>query len=79
LVVNVRLHTTLQRRTGGRAARVLAMELPEGATLAGLLAQLGLPVGNSEILLVVNGRTADAGQGLAEGDEVHLIPALSGG
>jgi molybdopterin converting factor small subunit len=28
---------------------------------------------------VVNGRGADRSQALAEGDEVHLMPALSGG
>jgi hypothetical protein len=31
------------------------------------------------ILLVINGRQAHATQVLADGDEVHLIPALSGG
>ena len=30
-------------------------------------------------LLVVNGRKADRGQGLHEGDEVHLTPPISGG
>jgi molybdopterin converting factor small subunit len=30
-------------------------------------------------LLVVNGHTAELDQQLADGDQVHLIPAISGG
>jgi molybdopterin converting factor small subunit len=61
--------------------RRLEVELPAGSTLADLLARLELEVDSQQdaILLVINGRQAEAGQALADGDEVHLIPALSGG
>jgi len=77
LVVQVHLHTSLRRRTPGGIVRQLAAELPDGATLGGLLGVLDIkPKG---LLLVVNGRTAEPSLVLEEGDEVHLIPALSGG
>jgi molybdopterin converting factor small subunit len=44
-----------------------------------LLDRLGLPHLDDAVLFVINGRQADAGQVLRDGDEVHLIPALSGG
>jgi len=79
LVVTVHLHTTLQRRTPTGALRRLQVTLPAGGTLGDLLARLEVDPQPEAVLLVVNGRQADAGQALAEGDEVHLIPALSGG
>jgi sulfur carrier protein ThiS len=79
LVVTVHLHTTLQRRTPKGALRRLEVVLPAGGTLADLLARLEVEPNPESILLVINGRQADASQGLEDGDEVHLIPALSGG
>jgi molybdopterin converting factor small subunit len=40
---------------------------------------VAVPRNDESILLVVNGRQAAETQVLANGDEVHLIPALSGG
>jgi sulfur carrier protein ThiS len=79
LVVTVHLHTTLQRPTPTGALRRLEVTLPAGGTLADLLARLEVHPPPDALLLVINGRQADASQALAEGDEVHLIPALSGG
>jgi molybdopterin converting factor small subunit len=79
LVVTVHLHTTLQRQTPKGALRRLEVTLPAGSTLADLLARLDVEFNHDSVLLVINGRQADASQGLADGDEVHLIPALSGG
>jgi sulfur carrier protein ThiS len=59
--------------------RQLEAELPASSTLADLLRGLELPSDAPGLLLVVNGRSADRSQALAEGDEVHLMPALSGG
>ncbi len=79
MVVTVHLHTTLQRQTPKGALRHLEVTLPTGSTLAELLARLEMEFKEDSVLLVINGRQADASQGLADGDEVHLIPALSGG
>jgi sulfur carrier protein ThiS len=75
--VRVNLHTTLRRRTAQGLLGRLDPELPEGSTVADLLRALAIaPKG---LLLVVNGRTAGLERVLEEGDEVDLIPALSGG
>jgi len=79
VTVTVHLHTTLQRPTPNGPLRRLDVTLPTGSTLADLLDRLSLPHLDDSVLLVVNGRQADAGQVLHDADEVHLIPALSGG
>jgi sulfur carrier protein ThiS len=79
VTVSVHLHTTLQRRTPEGALRRLDVTLPPGSTLADLLDRLALPRRDDSVLLVINGRQADAEQVLRDADEVHLIPALSGG
>lgn len=77
--ITVVLHTTLQQQTpNGRLGQLMA-ELPDGGTLANLLSQIGIQIDIENILLVVNGRTAELDQPLTEGDQVHLIPAISGG
>lgn len=79
MVVRVRLHTTLQRRTAEGLVRQLEIELPALSTLADLFRALDLPPDPKGLLLVVNGRTAELSRVLEDADEVHLIPALSGG
>ena len=79
MVVQVHLHTTLRRRGPGGPVRHLAVELPACATLADLLEVLEIRPEAGAVLLVVEGGTAEPSRMLQEGDEVHLIPALSGG
>jgi sulfur carrier protein ThiS len=79
LVVTVHLHTVLQRETPGGRLRRLQVSLPATSTVADLLAHLELRPDPEWTLFVVNGRQATPTQALREGDEVHLIPALSGG
>ncbi len=61
----------------------LEVSLPERADVRALLAKLreraglaGLP---AEVAVAVNRRYADLGTPLADGDEVALIPPVSGG
>ena len=77
--MTVHLHTVLQRQTPEGPERRLTMTLPAESTLADLLKSLEIPADPDGILLVVNGRTANLACVLRDGDEVHLIPALSGG
>jgi molybdopterin converting factor small subunit len=79
LVVTVHLHTILQRQTPEGPLRALEVDLPQGSTLIDLLGKLEITLAGDDLLLVVNGRLAEEGQVLKEGDQVHLIPALSGG
>jgi molybdopterin converting factor small subunit len=55
------------------------IEIPAGSTVGDLKAILELRAELEDILLVVNGRTSEVGQSLKDGDEVHFIPAISGG
>jgi len=61
------------------------LELPDGATVGALLDRLamqreGIPAGTwSSIAVSVNHEYAGAGQVLREGDEVGLLPPVSGG
>ena len=77
--MQVHLHTTLQRRTPEGLLRRLEVELSPASTLRDVLDQLAIPSDREAILMVINGRTADPEQALNDGDEVHLIPAISGG
>lgn len=77
--MRVHLHSTLQRRTPAGLVRRLDVTLPLISTLADLLSTLAVKADEESILLVINGRTADPLQALKDGDEVHLIPAMSGG
>jgi molybdopterin converting factor small subunit len=77
--ITVILHTTLQKQTSNGKLNRLEGDLPDGGTLASLLSQLDIHLDVENTLLVINGRTAGLDQRLADGDLVHLIPAISGG
>jgi sulfur carrier protein ThiS len=79
MVVSVQLHSTLQRQTPQGLLRQVQVDLPDGSSLGDLILRLDIKVDPEEILLVVNGRTAETTQALSDHDEVHLIPAISGG
>ena len=79
MVVTVRLHTTLRRETAEGVIDRLKLDLAPRATVQGVLDALGVSLRDDAILLVVNGRIAEAKTALSEGDEVRLIPAMSGG
>ena len=65
------------REQAGTARREL--ELGDGAVLEDVWPALGLGEEPAGLLYAVNRTYADRGQALAEGDEVALIPPVSGG
>ncbi len=77
--MTVRLHTVLQRETPQGRLRRVELTLPPASTIADLLARLDVRPDPEWTLFVVNGRQVPAAEPLSDGDEVHLIPALSGG
>lgn len=77
--VTVRLHTVLRRKTPEGIVDRLEVELPEGATVQTLLEMAAIPLAGDALLLVVNGRIVKPEHRLAEGDQVRLVPAMSGG
>ena len=79
MIVNVHLHTLLQRPSPNGLIRQLEVELPTGATLEELLKREGIIVDTENFLLVVNNRNVEPDHILKDGDDVDLIPAISGG
>jgi sulfur carrier protein ThiS len=79
MIVNLHLHTLLQRPSPNGLIRELEVELPPGATLEDLLKREGIVVDDENFLLVVNNRNVERDQVLKDGDDVDLIPAISGG
>jgi molybdopterin synthase catalytic subunit len=74
--ITVRLFAGLRERAGS-AGRTL--ELPEGATVGDVWAPLELGDEPSGLLYAVNKEYAAASVALADGDEVAVIPPVSGG
>jgi molybdopterin synthase catalytic subunit len=74
--VSIRLFAGLRERAGTGSRR---LELADGATLGDVWPALDLGEEPSGLLYAVNKRYADAGIALADGDEVALIPPVSGG
>jgi len=77
--VTVRLHTVLRRETPQGVVDRVVLDLPEKATVADALSELGIGQKGESILLVVNGRIVKRDHILADNDELRLIPAVSGG
>lgn len=77
--VTAHLHTILQRQTPEGLVRRLEVELPGGSRVADLMAVLEINLPEDALLLAVNGRVAEPGTPLQDGDQVNLMPAISGG
>jgi sulfur carrier protein ThiS len=73
------LHTTLQRQFPNVKTGKLSLELPPGSTVEDLLRRLRIKLDLKNTLLVLNGRNVEVTHVLLEGDQLHLIPAISGG
>ena len=80
MTVSVRLFAGLRERAGTDR---LAIELPDGATVEELLEALAGtpvgPIGPRQCVVAINREYAEAGQPIAAGDEVALVPPVSGG
>ena len=78
-MITVHLHTILQIETPAGRRRRLETDLPPGGTIGDLLEMLNVKLAPDAMIFLVNGRPQRQDYLLAEGDEVNLIPALSGG
>src|SRR5919204_2409589 len=74
--VTVRLFAMLRERAG---AREVTLELPDGARVSDALAELGSIAQGLPLVMAVNREYADEDQVLDAGDELALIPPVSGG
>jgi molybdopterin synthase catalytic subunit len=76
VVVTVRLFAVLRERAG---AREIELDLPEGARVRDALARLDDLAGGLPLVMAINRDYADAEAELSAGDELALIPPVSGG
>jgi molybdopterin synthase catalytic subunit len=74
--VRVRLFAVLRERAG---ADVLELELPDGARVKDALAQIAPLSDGIHVVMAVNHEYADGEVALNAGDELALIPPVSGG
>jgi molybdopterin synthase catalytic subunit len=74
--VQIRLFAALRERAG---TNVLELELPEGAHVSDALSELQWLTGDLRAVLAVNRDYASADTPLRSGDELALIPPVSGG
>ena len=74
--ISVRLFAGLRERAGGPGR---TLELPEGATVGDVWAPLELGDEPAGLLYALNKEYAAASAALADGDEVAVIPPVSGG
>jgi MoaE-MoaD fusion protein len=74
--VTVRLFAGLRERAG---AREISLELSDGAIVADALRELHGLTGDLRVVMAVNREYADEAVVLAAGDELALIPPVSGG
>jgi sulfur carrier protein ThiS len=79
MMVVVHLHTVLQRQTPEGLVSKLEVSLAPESTLQDLLTHLEIEFPVDSMLLVVNGRLAEVDYVLRDGDQVNLMPAISGG
>jgi molybdopterin synthase catalytic subunit len=76
VTITVRLFAGLRERAGWD---VRELELPSGATIGDVWKELGLGAQPRGLLYALNKGYADKSTVLSEGDEVALIPPVSGG
>ena len=76
MLVSIRLFAGLRERAGAGSRH---LELADGAALRDVWPALDLGDEPAGLLYAVNKRYADAATALADGDEVALIPPVSGG
>jgi len=74
--VSVRFFAALREQAG---VRERDLDVPEGATVGDVWPELGLGAEPSGLLYAVNHAYVERGTPLAEGDELALIPPVSGG
>lgn len=77
--ISVRLHTILRRETPEGIIDRVMLELPPGATVAEAIDRLEIQTRPRTMLRVVNGKIVQGDHVLAEGDELRLVPGISGG
>lgn len=78
LEVKLRLHLGLDHYVPASTADGMMLQLPEGASISGLLQQLGIPL-KAVGVIVVNGSMTTKNHNLRNCDDIQLYPPIEGG
>jgi len=78
VVVQVQLHADLQKFAPASGKSAFYFTGEDGITVAELLSQLEIPIGQ-DILVVVNGSATSADRVLADNDRLAIFRPLDGG
>jgi len=77
--ISVKLHGTLRRfLPPGSSDNCAVVDMPEGATVAGVVSRLGIPPDHAK-MMVSGDEYLEATSVLHDGQEVNLFPPLAGG
>ena len=79
ITVQVHLHTILQKQTPQGLVPNIHYQCKDGQTIGQLLVDLSVQYHEDILLLVANGQITTLDYALKDGDDIHLIPAISGG
>jgi molybdopterin converting factor small subunit len=77
--VQVKLLATLRNRLPPEAKGSASLDLPPGASVGSLLAQLGVAEGQVHAVMVNDAAEPDRGRLLSDGDVVVILPPMAGG
>lgn len=77
--VKIHLHTILSEQTGDSYRSVFELGLEGETTILDLMNKLKIVYHPESILIVVNGKITEPNSILHDDDEIHFIPAISGG
>ena len=77
IVVHVRPQAILRNLIAVDAQNRITLRLPRQATVADALAALAVPA--MELVITLNDQIVNADAALSDGDQLTLIPAISGG
>ncbi len=77
--VTVNLHATLRKYLpAGSTDNSVAVELPEGATVADLIGRLGIPADHAK-MIVSGDEYLEVSSAVRDGQQINLFPPLAGG
>jgi sulfur carrier protein ThiS len=79
LTIRVALHTVLEQYSPALNRGAFALTVARGSTIRGVLKRLGIKAPVESLILVINHHVVEPGTTLSDGDQLDIIPAISGG
>jgi sulfur carrier protein ThiS len=76
--ITVKLHGPLRKFLPAGASNGAVLDLPDGTSVADVIARLGIPPDHAKIIISGDDQLEPA-SGLHDGQELNLFPPLAGG